>query len=185
MAAPAPQPHPNKVAFHEGVRYIFESWTALTLAVEQDWGGVESADKREWMIDTIVDYFDKNGKKLDIEDIEDILIQIMNDEFHTMLEDDSAYLVAKHTVDLFHQCIKGNLTEVERLRTKQQSRSQTAASSRAKKEGDDSSDEGEDENDNDDEDDEDMDMDEDAGPSSRPPRGPIVDEDGWETVRRR
>ncbi|KAG0165166.1 hypothetical protein DFQ28_009179 [Apophysomyces sp. BC1034] len=175
----AAQPHPNKVAFEEGVGYIFQSWTALNLAVEQDWGGVESADKRDWMIATVVEYFDKNGKKLDIEDIEDILIQIMNDEFHTMLEDDSAYLVSKHIVELFQQCVKGNLTEVERLRSKRQTQGQATASSLAKQEGDDSSDEG------DEDDEEDMDMEEDAGPSSKPPREPTVDEDGWETVRRR
>ena len=49
--------HPNKIAFEEGVTYIFKSWTALNLAVEQDWGGVDSAEKRDWMINVVVDYF--------------------------------------------------------------------------------------------------------------------------------
>lgn len=51
--------HPNKLAFEEGASYILHSWTALKLAVEQDWGGVESAEKREWLIDVIVDHFGK------------------------------------------------------------------------------------------------------------------------------
>lgn len=51
--------HPNKVAFEEGVGYILKSWTALKLAVEQEWGGIESAEKRDWMIDVIVDVFGK------------------------------------------------------------------------------------------------------------------------------
>lgn len=55
--------HPNKVAFEEGVGYILKSWTALKLAVEQDWGGVESAEKRDWMIDVIVDIFGKRKEK--------------------------------------------------------------------------------------------------------------------------
>lgn len=55
----AAEEHPNKVAFQEGVTYIFKSWTALRLAVEQDWGGVDSAEKRDWMINLVVDYFGK------------------------------------------------------------------------------------------------------------------------------
>ena len=60
--------HPNKLAFEEGARYIFNNWTALRLAVEQDWGGVESPEKKEWFIDVVIDYFakrkdNKNGKR--------------------------------------------------------------------------------------------------------------------------
>lgn len=51
--------HPNKLAFEEGVSLILQNWTALKLAVEQDWGGVESVEKREWFIDVVVDHFEK------------------------------------------------------------------------------------------------------------------------------
>lgn len=50
-------PHPNQVAFREGVEYLFHSWTALKLAVDGEWGGHDSAAKRDWFVDTIVDYF--------------------------------------------------------------------------------------------------------------------------------
>ncbi|KAI9265230.1 Pre-rRNA-processing protein TSR2-domain-containing protein [Phascolomyces articulosus] len=171
--------HPNKIAFEEGVNYIFKSWTALNLAVEQDWGGVDSAEKRDWMMQVIVDYFGSNGKKLDIEDIETILEQIMTDEFQILLEDDSAYLVAKHLVEVYHQCIRGNFTEVERLKAKYQSRQPATASRQQNndnEEEDDSSGEEGPEEDGDD----DMDMDEDEPRSSRPE--PQIDDDGFETV---
>jgi pre-rRNA-processing protein TSR2 len=51
--------HPNKLAFEEGATYILKNWTALKLAVEQDWGGVESAEKRDWLIVVVVDHFGK------------------------------------------------------------------------------------------------------------------------------
>ncbi|KAI9316599.1 Pre-rRNA-processing protein TSR2-domain-containing protein [Dichotomocladium elegans] len=174
--------HPNKVAFQEGANYIFKSWTALNLAVEQDWGGVDSAEKRDWMIDVVVDYFDKHGKKLDVDDIEDILSQIMVDEFQTILEDDSAHLVAKHLVELYHQCVRGNFAEVERLRQKQASRSNVVSRSQAQVNDDDevSNDDGDDE-DNDDHQGnsgaDSMDVD---GPPARPE--PEIDEDGFQTV---
>ncbi|KAI8088607.1 Pre-rRNA-processing protein TSR2-domain-containing protein [Thamnidium elegans] len=173
--------HPNKLAFEEGVSYIFHNWTALKLAVEQDWGGVESAEKREWMIDLIVGHFDKRGSQLDIDEIEDILSQIMTDEFNATLEDDSPYLVAKHLVLLYGQCVKGDFSEVERLREKAKLQNSFTASS-CVKQGDDSDDdeEGDDvvDDNNQQPEDKDDDMDE-------VPEEPTVDADGWEIVRRK
>lgn len=80
---------------------------------------------------------------MDIDEIEDILNQIMTDEFNTTLEDDSPYLVAKHLVLLFNQCINGNFTEVERLREKAKTQNAFVASSCVKQGDDnDSDDEG-------------------------------------------
>ncbi|KAI8639377.1 Pre-rRNA-processing protein TSR2-domain-containing protein [Parasitella parasitica] len=132
--------HPNKIAFEEGTSYIFHNWTALKLAVEQDWGGVESVEKREWFIDTIVDHFGKLGKKLDIEEVEDILYQIMTDEFNVTLEDDSPYLVAKHLVSLYEQCVKGDFKEVERLREKTKTQNTSSTSSCVKQQGEEDAD---------------------------------------------
>lgn len=53
-------PHPNQVAFREGVDYLFHSWTALKLAVDGEWGGHDSAAKRDWFVDTVVDYFSES-----------------------------------------------------------------------------------------------------------------------------
>ncbi|KAI8364482.1 Pre-rRNA-processing protein TSR2-domain-containing protein [Choanephora cucurbitarum] len=167
--------HPNKLAFEEGARYIFNNWTALRLAVEQDWGGVESPEKKEWFIDVVIDYFAKQGKKLDVDDIEAVLSQVMSDEFHTTLEDDSPYLVAKHLYELFNQCIHGNHTEVERLREK--AKSQNAYMGSSMGQGDDS--------DSGDENDDDQEEGGDDEPMEETPQEPLVDEDGWEIVRRK
>ncbi|GAA5811208.1 hypothetical protein MFLAVUS_004639 [Mucor flavus] len=174
--------HPNKLAFEEGVSYIFHNWTALKLAVEQDWGGVESAEKREWMIDLIVGHFDKRGSQLDIDEIEDVLAQIMTDEFNATLEDDSPYLVAKHLVLLYAQCVKGDFSEVERLREKAKLQNSFTASS-CVKQGDDS--------DDDDEEDDIVDDNNQQQPEEKDddmeevPEEPTVDADGWEIVRRK
>ncbi|CAO3671959.1 unnamed protein product [Rhizopus microsporus] len=169
--------HPNKVAFQEGVGYILKSWTALKLAVEQEWGGIESAEKRDWMIDVIVNVFGKRGKKADVEEIEEILAQIMSDEFQVLLEDDSAYYVAKHLFELYNQCIQGNFEELQRLRERYMSQNQSAASNCVKQESDDEMDG--DENDDEQDAEGDQEMEEEA------PEQPTVDEDGWEIVRRK
>jgi pre-rRNA-processing protein TSR2 len=49
--------HPNQAAFTEGLNYVLRSWSALKLAVEQDWGGPDSEEKRDWMAETLVEYF--------------------------------------------------------------------------------------------------------------------------------
>ncbi|KAI8978425.1 Pre-rRNA-processing protein TSR2-domain-containing protein [Pilobolus umbonatus] len=169
----------NKAAFAEGARYIFNNWTALRLAVEQDWGGVESGEKKEWFLNVIIDYFGKHGKKLDIDEIEDILNQIMTDEFQTTLEDDSPYMVAKHLILLFNQCINGNYSEVERLREKAKTSNSFVASS-CIAQGEDSEDEADIPANELPVDKEDMDEDMDDTPEE-----PLVDEDGWEIVRRK
>lgn len=85
-----------------------------------------------------------DGKKLDIDEVEDILSQIMTDEFNATLEDDSPYLVAKHLVLLFNQCINGNFEEVERLREKAKTQNKFVASTCVKQGDDDSDDDNED-----------------------------------------
>lgn len=96
--------HPNKANFIEGLSIVMKRWTALQLAVEMDWGGPYSSEKAKDFEESLADYFEKGsfslskfvfhifileGKKLEPEDIEDILYDVMRDEFGTILEDES------------------------------------------------------------------------------------------------
>ncbi|KAG2176230.1 hypothetical protein INT43_005464 [Umbelopsis isabellina] len=169
--------HPNQAAFAEGLGYILKSWTALKLAVEQEWGGPDSIEKREWMAETLVEYFGANAKKLDEFDVEDILVQIMSDEFHTDLEDGSAFAVSKHLISLFNQCIHGDHSEVAKLREKFASRSQQPAGQSGNNEGDSDTDGDDDGSEGDDDA-----MGVEEASTSQEPQGPIIDEDGFELV---
>ncbi|KAI9227820.1 MAG: Pre-rRNA-processing protein TSR2-domain-containing protein [Piptocephalis tieghemiana] len=124
-------PHPNQVLFTEGVRLILKSWTALRLAVEMDWSddGL-SEEKYEWLVDdVIVDYFSKKGKAIDADEMDDILYQIMKDEFNTILEDDSAYHVGSQLVQLYTQIIQGDHSGLQALRNAQGTSQSSAAES--------------------------------------------------------
>jgi pre-rRNA-processing protein TSR2 len=48
-----------KAGFEEGVGLVFSQWTALCLAVEQEWGGPDSEDKANHMIDDVIQWFYK------------------------------------------------------------------------------------------------------------------------------
>ncbi|RUS28167.1 Pre-rRNA-processing protein TSR2-domain-containing protein [Jimgerdemannia flammicorona] len=192
--------HPNQLAFTDAVTSIFQAWTALKLAVDLDWGGPDSAEKRDWFVDTVVGQFNQKGKKLDAFDLEVILNQIMEDEFNVTLEDDSAYqvyvifcdppvtivadrIVSQHIVKIYNECIQGDYTSVTLLREKLRSTAAGAvqASKATNDDSDDSeSDDGEEgssTSQNPNTDDDAMDVD-----TNMARLGPIIDKDGFELV---
>ena len=52
------QIHPNKLNFMEGVDLIFDSWTALRLAVQMDFAGEDTLEKAQWIRKVMVEHFD-------------------------------------------------------------------------------------------------------------------------------
>jgi len=118
---PAPI-HPNKSNFIEGVNLIFDSWTAFTLAVQMEFAGEETHEKADWLRKVIVDHFDAEGKKVEPEDLEDILLDVMSREFHVTLEDFSEREIAKLLFDLFRECIRGDVDLLNQLRIKEEKR---------------------------------------------------------------
>lgn len=72
-------------------------WPALTLAIQNAWGTSSpqiSADKRDWLGGAISDLFAENQLR-DLEDLEDVLVQVMSDEFEVVVEDGSLEEVAR------------------------------------------------------------------------------------------
>lgn len=39
-----------------GLEGLFSSWTAFQMAIQGEWGGSETAQKREWFIESMADY---------------------------------------------------------------------------------------------------------------------------------
>ncbi|CAG8765721.1 12866_t:CDS:2, partial [Ambispora leptoticha] len=73
------------------------------------------------------------GKGTHAEDIESILQQVMADEFNTLLEDDSAYQVSKDLIKLYAECIEGNYTSIDLLRSRHIASVDSIASSKKAK----------------------------------------------------
>ncbi|KAK3820420.1 MAG: Pre-rRNA-processing protein TSR2-domain-containing protein [Benniella sp.] len=186
-------PHPNQVAFKKGVEYLFHSWTALKLAVDGEWGGQDSVEKRDWFIETVVDYFGQHGKSIDTFDLEDILVQIMNDEFSVLLEDHSEQHIAKILEQLYLECTHGKYDLVETLKQDSQKVSGSLGGSKSRKnddEDDDSSDEDGEDGEAEEGSGESMDVEmgessSSSAPSRKEKPEPIIDDDGFETVVRK
>ena len=83
-----------KAKFTHATALTIHSWSALDIAVRNEWAGSESSNIRDWLGGVIVDMFSfPPGKQVDAEDIEEVLSQVVEDEFELRLEDDSAYQV--------------------------------------------------------------------------------------------
>ncbi|KAI0637594.1 Pre-rRNA-processing protein TSR2-domain-containing protein, partial [Trametes polyzona] len=175
-------PPPLSVLFARGVIARLAYWPALRIAVEQGWGGPESAQKRTWLASVLVDDFEEQDPKPDLDWVEDRLLQIMAEEFDAVLEDGSPEAVAKDVVRLWEELSAGRtqlLTEFEdradRLKGKKIEVEEAA--------GDNS--DWEDESGDDDDEEEDVDGDAPQLLDRRPPPAkeePEVDEDGFVTV---
>ncbi|KAK9467234.1 Pre-rRNA-processing protein TSR2-domain-containing protein [Lipomyces arxii] len=112
--------------FELGVCMAIYNWEALSVAVQSQWGGPESSDKRDWMTGSVVDLYDEL-ESVDPEDIEVRLLQIMEDEFEVAVEDDSAYDVAANITRIFTQCKDGDFALVDSLYQKYLTKSSNRA----------------------------------------------------------
>ncbi|KAI0643583.1 Pre-rRNA-processing protein TSR2-domain-containing protein, partial [Trametes meyenii] len=96
-------PPPTSVLFARGVIARLAYWPALRIAVDQAWGGPDSAQKRTWIASVIVDDFEEQVPAPDADFVEDRLLQVMADEFDAVLEDGSAEAVAHDVVKLWEE----------------------------------------------------------------------------------
>jgi len=95
--------------FARGIVARLALWPALRLAVDEQWGGPESAQKRTWLASVLVDAFEEHASqpqqypKPDVYYVEETLLQAMEDEFDVVLEDGSAEAVAKDVVRMWEE----------------------------------------------------------------------------------
>ncbi|KAJ7288182.1 Pre-rRNA-processing protein TSR2-domain-containing protein [Mycena rebaudengoi] len=102
-SAPPSAPPPSSVLFARGVIARLAVWDTLRLAVQEGWGGPSAAQKRTWLASVIVDAFEETVPTPDDQYVEEILLQVLADEFDTNLDDGSAELVALDMVRLWDE----------------------------------------------------------------------------------
>ncbi|PWY97687.1 hypothetical protein BCV70DRAFT_202632 [Testicularia cyperi] len=96
------QPTPQQLLFAKAVILTFELWPAMRLAVSEEWGGPDSADKRDFLISHLCDEYGQAGPAFepDLDDLADVLEGYIVDEFECRLEDGSPDWVAGRIVGL-------------------------------------------------------------------------------------
>lgn len=172
------------------ITLALNTWPALTLAVQSSWGGQNSSDKRDWLCGAISDII-STRPETDSYDIEDILVQVMTDEFDVAVDDGSAGVVADQIMTLKGKIEVGDYEDVDKLWAEYKERmerkgveQQQAMFKRVETKDEDQETDGDDDDDEEDED-EDEEMGDAPALVSRPPRErvePEVDEDGFTKV---
>ncbi|KAG8718853.1 hypothetical protein FRC09_012010 [Ceratobasidium sp. 395] len=99
------------VLFARGILALLDGWDVLKLAISEGWGGPESYEKRTWLASVIVDEFDTssnappNGtappRTPDLDDVADLILQALSDEFDVDVEDGSVERIAESIVKLW------------------------------------------------------------------------------------
>jgi pre-rRNA-processing protein TSR2 len=100
-------------------------WPVLRIAVDSSWGGPESKQKRSWMASELLDVFESSSSsssilnpnsasnQVDEDYIEEMILQMMNDEFDCVIEDGSSAEVAVDLVKLWKEAQSGGEKVIE------------------------------------------------------------------------
>jgi len=101
------------------------SWPALTLAIQNSWGGSSqvSHDKRDWFAGAVSELLNSNPPQLaDVSDLEEVLLQVMIDEFEVVIDDGSAEETARGIWSGIAKLHAGDVAELGAMYAKWQER---------------------------------------------------------------
>ncbi|KAI9840445.1 MAG: hypothetical protein M1837_001601 [Sclerophora amabilis] len=110
----APTADKIQAKFELGVSIALFNWSALGLAVQNQWGGSDSEGKREWFVGAIIQMFE-DRPQTELEDVESTLLQVMLDEFDVNVDDDTAYQLAEQIMRFKKMTLVGDFIEVDKL----------------------------------------------------------------------
>lgn len=189
--AMANSPTEIQIFFARAVIARLAVWPVLRVAVESSWGGPESKQKRSWMAGEVIDAFEKASSPSSEPDetyVEELLLQMIADEFDCMVEDLSGEEVAADIVQLWKDTKTGTIESSMMLwEDKEKKMSGKKMEFTLAKKGDDTDWVEDDEDGSSDEDGEEEDgqMEVDDVPTlvDRRPKEPIVDEEGFTVVQ--
>ncbi|TFK68113.1 hypothetical protein BDN72DRAFT_888676 [Pluteus cervinus] len=116
----SPNPPPVSVLFARGVLARLATWPILRIAIQESWGGPEGQAKRRWIAGVLVDTFEESltgnaSTEPDDVYIEEMLLQILADEYEVRVEDGSAEDVARDLIRLWDECKLGKDGLVKRF----------------------------------------------------------------------
>nr|PVC51812.1 hypothetical protein MACL_00001269 [Theileria orientalis] len=104
----------TKEVFCKACEKVFDCWTALNLAVDNNWGGDDSLSKKELLVRNVIEYCLK-AKELYADEIEDILIVKLDEYFSVNLEDGSEVEIASILVKLHQTCSNNDFSFANEL----------------------------------------------------------------------
>ncbi|XP_008803387.1 pre-rRNA-processing protein TSR2 isoform X2 [Phoenix dactylifera] len=112
-AAPTPE---SLALLREGISLVLSRWTALQMAVRNEWGGRDSGQKSEELASTLLSWFSQSRTPHYVDDLENILDENMLLSFNTTIEDGSIEEIAEQLMIMHEDCIQVNHESVKKLK---------------------------------------------------------------------
>jgi len=103
-------PEANKY-FQQGLGSVFRQWTALELAVHHKWGGANSSQRAAELMQEILDLF-LGPEKIYKDDVTLVLEDFMETQLNTVCEDNSIEEIGELLVLMWRECGQGNFNLV-------------------------------------------------------------------------
>ncbi|CAI9102424.1 OLC1v1000689C1 [Oldenlandia corymbosa var. corymbosa] len=116
-AAPPPLTAEAAVLLQEGINLLFSRWTALQMAVLNEWGGPHSRVKSQKLAVDIFSLLTQSKEKVYIDDVEDFLYNAMEEEFATEISDGSIEEIAENLMLMHEGCLEGDFSLIQKLKT--------------------------------------------------------------------
>ena len=92
--------------------------------MQNQWGGPDSADKRDWLAGAIAEQFQKDTET-DGDDVADMLLQVMEDEFEVVVDDGSEVPIATKVIQIRTEVRDGDFKTVDNMLAKWEKRKDT------------------------------------------------------------
>ncbi|KAI5082991.1 hypothetical protein GOP47_0002734 [Adiantum capillus-veneris] len=101
--------------FHQGVGLVLTHWTALQLAIHNEWGGPSSNLKAQQLHNDIFQWMLQSKAPRYIDELEDLLDENLLQQFNTETEDGSLEEVAEKLMSMYEECLDGNFDMIKEL----------------------------------------------------------------------
>ncbi|XP_061691261.1 pre-rRNA-processing protein TSR2 homolog [Syngnathoides biaculeatus] len=101
----------SRALFTDGVRAALHTWPVLQIALDNGFGGVYGQQKADWLVDVVQQYFQDNAD-LQQDEVEDFISTLMDQEFHTVVDDGSLPQVCVQLMQMFCQWQQGALQQL-------------------------------------------------------------------------
>ncbi|KAI3987504.1 hypothetical protein MKX01_006746 [Papaver californicum] len=103
-------------AFSQGISLVLSRWTALQMAIHNEWGGRDSRQKSDQLSSDILSWFTQTKEPLYIDDLEEILSDTMTLSFNVELDDGSEKELAEELMIMHEECLQENYELIQKLR---------------------------------------------------------------------
>ncbi|KAF3042756.1 hypothetical protein E8E12_009953 [Didymella heteroderae] len=107
--------------FDLGIWHCLFNWPTLTVAVQNQWGGPDSAEKRDWLAGQISEQFEREPST-DAEDVEVMLLQVLEDEYGCRVEDETEVGIARDIMRIRKEVGEGNTSSIDAMHKKWEER---------------------------------------------------------------